>query len=79
LREESRVSEASRVPRGEAFGAASRASDYLEEETAEQIGAVPIETPPAAGLRGDSGAARSTEGHSADYLLHGVVDRSTTP
>lgn len=72
------MSEASRVPVGEAFGAASRASDYVEEDTAELIGAVPIGSPPTAGLRGGSGAPKSGEAGTGDHLSHGPVDRSTS-
>jgi MinD-like ATPase involved in chromosome partitioning or flagellar assembly len=72
------VSEASRVPVGEAFGAASRASDYVEEDTAAMVGAVPIETPPTLGLPDDSGAVTSREAGTGDHLPHGPVDRSTS-
>jgi MinD-like ATPase involved in chromosome partitioning or flagellar assembly len=72
------VSEASRVPVGEAFGAASRASDYVEEDAAALVGAVPVEAPPTAGLHGDSGAPRSREAGAGDHLSHGPVDRSTS-
>jgi MinD-like ATPase involved in chromosome partitioning or flagellar assembly len=72
------VSEASRVPVGEAFGAASRASDYVEEDAAALVRAVPVEAPPTAGLRGDSGAPRSREAGAGDDLSHGPVDRSTS-
>lgn len=72
------MSEASRVPVGEAFGAASRASDYVEEDTAELVGAVPVKTPPAAGPPGGSGDARSMDIVAAAYLPHGAVARSTS-
>ncbi|RII95554.1 hypothetical protein DZF95_00295 [Clavibacter michiganensis] len=63
---------------GEAFGAASRASDYVEEDTVAIVGAVPIETPPTLGLRDDSGAPRSREAGAGDHLSPGPVDRSTS-
>jgi hypothetical protein len=63
---------------GEAFGAASRASDYVEEDTAAMVGAVPIETPPTLGLPDDSGAVTSREAGTGDHLPHGPVDRSTS-